>query len=99
MIGFQAINGGPCSTFFIYSPHQRTPLNWAANGGHVDMVRYLVDKGADLNIKDCFEVGEQECTADCKLLLLVRVCFHSPDQRPLLLIELYSNFMIICIPC
>ena len=52
MIGYQAIHGGPCSTFFIYSPHQKTPLHWAAEEGHVDIVRYLVDKGADFNIKD-----------------------------------------------
>ena len=52
------------------------------------MARYLVDKGADLNIKDEDGVSEREYTADCKLVLLVTVCFHSPDQRPLLLIEL-----------
>ena len=72
----------------LYSSHQRTPLHWAAREGHVDIVKYLVDKGADPNIKDNFEVSKREYTADCKLLLLVRVCFYSPDQRPLLLIEL-----------
>ena len=72
----------------LYSPHQKTPLHLAAGKGHVDIVRYLVDKGADLNIKDTFGVSEQEYTADYKLVLLVRGCFHSPDQRPLLLIEL-----------
>ena len=66
-----------------------TPLYFAAHEGHVDIVRYLVEQGADPNIKDeRFEVSEREYTADCKLVLLVRVCFHSPDQRPLLLIEL-----------
>ena len=38
--------------YLIYSPHQWTPLLCAAIAGHVDIVRYLVDKGADLNIKD-----------------------------------------------
>ena len=83
------------STFFVYSSYQWTPLHWAAKAGHVDIARYLVDKGADLNIKDGTFVSEQEYTADCKLVLLVRVCFHSPEQKPLLLIELYGNFMII----
>ena len=84
-----AIHGGPCSTFFfIYSLHQRTPLHWAAHEGHVDVVRYLVEQGADINIKECSGVSEQEYTADCKLVLLVRVCFHSPEQMPLLMIEL-----------
>ena len=74
--------------FFIYSLHQRTPLFWAADEGHVDVVRYLVEQGADINIKDNDGVSEWEYTADCKLVLLVRVCFHSPEQRSLLLIEL-----------
>ena len=78
------IYGGPCSTF-IYSSHQHTPLHNAARDGHVDIVRYLVEQDVDINIKDQNGVSEQEYTADCKLLLLVRVCFHSPKQRPLLL--------------
>ena len=41
-----------------------TPLHLAARQGHVDIVRYLVDKGADLNIKDEDGVSEQEYTAD-----------------------------------
>ena len=61
------------------------------------MARYLVDKGADLNIKNDAEVSEREYTADCKLVLLVRVCFHSPEQKPLLLIELYGKFYDNCI--
>ena len=90
MLGYLTIHGGPCSTFcLIYSPHQWTPLHLATGAGHVDIVRCLVDKGADPNIKDKqYGVSEQEYTADCKLVLLVRVCFHSPEQRPLLLIEL-----------
>ena len=96
MVGYLAIHGGPCSTFyFIYSPHQHIPLYHAACLGHVDIVRYLVDKGADLNIKNNSGISELEYTADCKLVLLVRVCYHSFDQRPLFLIELYGNFMII----
>ena len=86
--GYLAIHGEPCSTFLVYSSHQKTPLHRAAHGGHVDTVRYLVDKGADPNIKDPDGVSEREYTADCKLLLLVRICFHLPDQKPLLLIEL-----------
>ena len=72
----------------VYSSHQWTPLHFAAREGHVDIVRYLVDKVADLNIKNEDGVSEREYTADCKLVLLIRVCFHSRKQRPLLLIEL-----------
>ena len=57
--------------FFIYSSHQWTSQHHAADAGHVDMARYLVDKGVDLNIKDRWGVSEREYTADCKLVLLV----------------------------
>ena len=62
------------------------PLLWAAYKGHVHVVRYLVEQGADINIKD--DISEQKYTADCKLVLVIRVCFHSPEQMSLLLIEL-----------
>ena len=29
----------------------------AAGGGHIDIVKYFVDKGADINIKDESEVS------------------------------------------
>ena len=74
--------------FLIYSPHQSTPLHKAVYEGHVHVVRYLVEQGADINIKNVFEVSEQKYTADCELVLLIKVCFHSSEQRSLLLIEL-----------
>ena len=73
--------------FLIYSPYQFTPLQWAACEGHVHIVRYLVEQGAEINNKES-GVSEGEYTADCKLVLLIKVCFHSPEQRSLLLIEL-----------
>ena len=39
------------SFFFLNSFHQYTPLFVAAAKNHVDTVRYLVDKGADMNVK------------------------------------------------
>ena len=35
-----------------------TPLHCAAGGGDVDMVRYLVGAGGDINIKDVDGVSE-----------------------------------------
>ena len=40
------------------SPHQCTPLHWAASGGHVDTVTYLVVKGANIHSKDDDGVSE-----------------------------------------
>lgn len=43
---------------FFNSPHQMTPLHKAAVQGHVDTLQYLLDKGADIDIKDCNGVSE-----------------------------------------
>ena len=58
MLGYLAIYRGPCSTCSINSSHQMTPLHLAAHGGNVDTVKYLVDKGADTNIKDRWGVSK-----------------------------------------
>ena len=31
---------------------QRTPLHWAANGGHAEVISLLIDAGAQLEAKD-----------------------------------------------
>ena len=49
------INIGSQTNFFFY---QLTPLHVAAEGGRVDTVCYLVDKGAVINIKDHHWVKE-----------------------------------------
>ena len=36
----------------FYCLHQLSPLHMAAGQGDLDKVRKLVDKGADINIKD-----------------------------------------------
>ena len=43
---------------FVLSPHQMTPLHWAADGGRVDTVKYLIEKGAEVNSKDDDGVSE-----------------------------------------
>ena len=40
------------------SPHQDTPLHLAAKGGHLDTVKYLVEKGANIHCKDGDGVSE-----------------------------------------
>ena len=69
-------------TCFFNSPHQGTPLHWAADRGNVDTVRCLFDKGAEINIKADHNVGvsEWEYTADFKLALLISV--YSPVTQP-----------------
>ena len=82
--------------YLVYSSHQGTPLRFATREGHVDIVRYLVDKDADPNIKDKDGVSDQEYTADCKLVLLVRVGFHSPEGRDT---SIDRIAVIISVPC
>ena len=68
MLGYLVIHSGSCSTCFFDSPNQNIPLHCAAWRGHVVVVRCLVEKGADINIKDDkFGVSEWECTANCNL--------------------------------
>ena len=43
---------------FVLSHHQMPPLHWAADGGYVDTVKYLIDKGAEVNRKDRAWVSE-----------------------------------------
>ena len=40
------------SSNLVSSPQQETPLHWAATGGHKDIVKYIIQAGADVNIKD-----------------------------------------------
>ena len=47
-----------------FSLHQRTPLHVAARRGHVHTVGYLVDKGADINIRDRYLVSLLTICAD-----------------------------------
>ena len=42
----------------LLSPHQDTPLHMAAKGGHTDSVQYLIDKGAEINVKKNDGVSE-----------------------------------------
>ena len=40
------------STFFVFPHYQRTPLHFAARENYERTVECLVDKGADINIRD-----------------------------------------------
>ena len=36
----------------VLSPYQMSPLHWAADGGQLNIVKFLAEKGANLNSKD-----------------------------------------------
>lgn len=50
-----------------------TPLHWAAYSGHTDTVQFLIDKGADIDIREKDEVNEWDYTTDCEFVLLIRI--------------------------
>ena len=52
----------------LLSPHQMSPLHWAADKGHLNTVRCLVEKGAEVNSKAKDGVSEQNCSTDCGLV-------------------------------
>lgn len=56
--------------FKFVSPHQWTPLHLAASSSHTDVVRLLVDKGANINSRDSGGVSKCVCTTDSGLVLL-----------------------------
>ena len=51
ILGELGIHGGPCSNL-VPSPHQRTPLHMAAEESKEGTAQFLVEKGADIKIKD-----------------------------------------------
>ena len=56
----------------VPSLRQRTPLHKAAMEGKDGTVQLLMEKGADINVKDRDGVRESVCITDCVLVLLIR---------------------------
>jgi len=51
-----------------------TPLHMAVAYSNIDIVKYLVDHGADVNIKNDMDMGgvsERDYTSDSRLVLLL----------------------------
>ena len=47
---------------------QWSPLHWAAQEGYVNIVRCLVEKGAEVNSEDYKGVSKRYYTTDCGLV-------------------------------
>ena len=47
----------------LFSPHQNTPLHFAAHGGHTETVQYLIANRAEVNITN--DGGVSECDCNC----------------------------------
>ena len=56
------------SSNLVSSPEQETPLHKAANWDRVGAVDYLIQAGADVNIKNNFGVSEKDYTTNCGLI-------------------------------
>ena len=50
---------------FVVSPHQMSPLHWAIDKGHLNTMKCLLKKGADVNSKNNAWVSEWDSTAVC----------------------------------
>ena len=77
--------------------YQRTPLFSAASSGNVDAVRHLVDKDADVNIKDDYGVSKWDC---CWLLVSVGVLgrgvvFHTAAPGYMEYLHAYTLRLIV----
>ena len=57
---------------FSYLLHQKTPLHVAAEGGHIEIVKYLDGKGAAIR-GDNNEVRRTRCTTESRLVSFIQV--------------------------
>ena len=62
----------------IVSLHQRTPLHMAAEGGHMDTVKFLVTKKTNINTKDVDQVSAGDIIY-CLTSLIVLVKLHTGE--------------------
>ena len=61
---------------FILYQGGRTALHWAAMYGYIEVMRLLLDKGADVNIKDkvsgmIWEIVIIVCESDCVVVIMI----------------------------
>jgi hypothetical protein len=57
--------------------HRRTPLHWAAAGGHEDLCQFLVSNGCNLNAQDF--VGES--VTPCRPALALTLCVAAAHRH------------------
>ncbi len=61
--------------------HRFTPLHWAASGGHVDVMVFLIDRGADANARNDRGLTPIHLAKDSRKDLLVFLVDHGADAR------------------
>ena len=67
---------------YISFLYQLTPLHMAAKRGCTSLVKYFIDKEADVNIKDHNGVSISGNTADKKLALLIHILVNLISVYP-----------------
>ena len=61
--------------YISVSLHQSTPLYIAVRHGLIDVVMYLVSKGADMSISNDDKVSKQHYTSENTLVLVIWVIY------------------------
>ena len=56
---------------FLWKAYGMTPLIWAAQSGHIDVVRVLLKFGADIEVKNNVSKGMFSCVCECVCFILV----------------------------
>ncbi len=71
----------------IYTPYSRTPLHAAAANGHLEVVKFLIENGADIYLKDKHLKTALDAAVNNSHLEVVQFLKTCEEKRPEILPE------------